>query len=136
MNEGDAPEIGPGQLDAVLKFLPPLQGNFGEWSARPGHFPAFLSSSQVNDFVQTLYQQGIIFVFDWTSWREQAQRYQADPGSLAQADLVTLCKLLTTHVRNDRFVEGHLASVLESGLVTAILERMQQLRDAMVGGES
>jgi hypothetical protein len=123
-------------LDAVLKFLPLLQGNFGEWSARPGHFPAFLSSSQVNDFVQTLYQQGIIIVFDWTSWREQAQCYQADPGSLAQADLLTLRKLLTTHVRSDRFLEGHLASVLESGLVTAILERMQQLRDAMLGWES
>jgi hypothetical protein len=52
------------------------------------------------------------------------------------ADLLTLRKLLTLHVRGDRFVEGHLASVLESGHVTDILERMQQIRDAMVGGES
>jgi hypothetical protein len=136
MNEADAPEIGLGQLDAVLKFLPLLQGGCGEWAGRPGQVPVFLYSSWVNDFVLTLYQQGIIIAFDWTGWREQAKRYQADPGSLAQADLLTLLKLLTLHVRGDRFVEGHLASVLESGHVTAILERMQQIRDAMVGGES
>ncbi len=136
MNEGDAPEIGPEQLDAVLKFLPLLQDNFGEWSARPGHFPVFLYSQPVNDFVQTLYRQGIIFVFDWTSWKERAERYIADPGSLADADLLTLRKLLTTHVRSDRFVEGHVAGVLKSGHVTDILERMQQLRDAMVRGDS
>lgn len=136
MNEADAPEIGPAQLDAILKFLPLLQGGCGEWAVRPGQVPAFLYSSWVNDFVLTLYQQGIIIVFDWVDWKEQAERYQADPARLARADLLTLRKLLTLHVRADRFVEGHLAGVLESGHVTAILERMQQIRDVMVGGES
>ena len=46
-------------------------------------------------------------------------------------DVLSLCKLLTTHVRTDRITEGHLANVLESGHITAILRRLKQIRDAM-----
>jgi hypothetical protein len=35
------------------------------------------------------------------------------------------------HVRADRFVEGHLASVLESGHITAILRRLRGIREQM-----
>jgi hypothetical protein len=41
---------------------------------------------------------------------------------------MTLRKLLTTHVRADRFVEGHLAGVLESGHMLAILRRLKDIR--------
>jgi len=44
---------------------------------------------------------------------------------------VVVCELLTAHVRGDRFVEGHLASVFESGHITAILRRLKQIREEM-----
>jgi hypothetical protein len=91
-------------------------------------------SPEVNNFVQTLYEQGIIYVFDWTSWKEEAEHYQSDPHSLKGADILTLRKLLTAHVRADRFVEGHLASVFESGHITTILRRLKQIRDNMAAG--
>jgi Family of unknown function (DUF6508) len=56
-----------------------------------------------------------------------------DPALLAQADLLTLRKLLTAHVRQDRFIEGHLAQMLENGHISAILRRLRELRDARAG---
>ncbi len=135
--EDTAQEVRPGQIDAVLKYLPIFEGGDfepGEWLTREGCFPNFLYSPEVNDFIQTLYEQGIIYVFGWTSWKEEAERYQSDLNSLAGADLLTLRKLLAAHVRADRFVEGHLASVFESGHITAILRRLKQIRDKMAGG--
>jgi hypothetical protein len=130
VSENAASHIGPRQLDAVLGFLPTFESpgyQFGEWNGA-GYFSY---SSEVNDFIKTLYAQDVIISFDWTSWRREAQRYQTDPRTLETADLLTLCKLLTLHVRADRFSEGHLANVLESGHITAVLRRLKQIRDQM-----
>jgi hypothetical protein len=107
---------------------------FGAWSTQPDHFPRFVYHPEVNDFVRTLYAQGILYVCDWKRWGEEAERYQSHPDLLKAADLLTLRKLLTLHVRADRFVEGHLASVLESGHITAILWRMKHFFDEMTKG--
>jgi hypothetical protein len=53
------------------------------------------------------------------------------PGALETANLLTLRKLLTVHVRKDRFVEGHLARMLECGHITAILRRLREVRAGM-----
>jgi len=129
MSENVASRVGPGQIDAVLEFLPAFQSpgyKFGEW-ADAGYFSY---SPEVDEWIRTLYEQDFLLPFDWTRWKE-AQRYRSQPGALETADLLTLRKLLTTHVRADRFVEGHLASVLESGHVTAILRRLKQIRGQM-----
>ena len=39
-----------------------------------------------------------------------------------------LQKLLTTVIRQDRFVTGALAGAFESGLLTAVVRRVEQLR--------
>jgi len=125
-----ASHIGPQQVDAVLEFLPAFESpgyKFGEWTDA-GYFSY---SPEVDDLIRTLYEQNFLLPFDWTRWKEEAQRYRSGPGALETADLLTLRKLLTTHVRADRFVEGHLASVLETGHVTAVLRRLKQIRGQM-----
>jgi hypothetical protein len=94
-----------------------------------GQFPYFSFSHEVDEFIDTLYKQDMIIPFDWRNWREEAQHYQTDPEALERADLLTLRKLLTVHIRTDRFAEGHLASVFESGHITAILHRLKQVRE-------
>jgi hypothetical protein len=134
MSQGDMPQIGPGQLDAILRFLPIFERPnyvFGEWQYPQGRFPYCLTSSDVNDFDKVLYEQRIVIPFDWPSWQEEAFRYHSDPDALETADLLTLSKLLTTHVRKDRFAEGHLASMLECGHITAILRRLKAIREEM-----
>jgi hypothetical protein len=139
MNETSVPEIGPEQIDAVLEYLPTFERpgyQAGEWRTREGSFPSFVYHSEVTDFIQTLYEQGFVIYLDWTSWREHAERYQSDSASLAEADLLTLRKLLTVHVRADRFVEGHLAGVFASGHIAAILRRLEQVRDEMAESDT
>lgn len=136
LNDSDIPDIGPEQIDAVLRFLPVFETpgyRFGEWVVREGHMPWYQTRAEVNAFVKVLYAHDFVVRFDWMSWQEQAQTYQDDPGALAQADLLTIRKLLTLHVRQDRLVEGHLASVLEGGHVAAILRRLKRIREVLRG---
>ena len=49
-------------------------------------------------------------------------------GVFEQATVLELARLLTVVIRSDRFGEGALAVALESGLVTAVLRRIEQLR--------
>lgn len=133
-SQADMPQIGPEQLDAILRFLPIFERPgyvFGEWHYPPGRFPYCSTSSEVNDFDKALYKAGLVLSFDWPSWQLEAQRYYTDPDVLETADLLTLSKLLTTHVRKDRFVEGHLVSMLECGHITAILRRLKTIREEM-----
>ena len=126
----DPTHVTPEQIDAVLGFLPLFEQPgvvFGEWQTPQGQMPYYAPSRQVLDFVQALYDEHLIVVFDWGAWQEEVERYRSDPQALAEADLLTVRKLLTAHVRKDRFVEGHLGSVFESGHMTAILRRMREI---------
>lgn len=134
MSDDSYPEIGKVQLDAVLRYLPIFESpdyQFGEWHGPEGQFPFFVTSRDVDEFVQTLYDQEIIVIFDWMSWGEEVDRYSGNPSALEAADLVTVRKLFTAHVRAERFSEGHLAEVLESGHIASILRRMKRIRDQL-----
>jgi hypothetical protein len=134
MSKDSVPEIGLQQINAILKYLPIFEkqdDQFGQWVEQEGQFPYFSFSPEVDEFISMLYKQNMIIAFDWTSWSEEAERYQTDPAALEAADLLTLRKLLTAHVRADRFVEGHLASVFESGHMIAVLRRLKQIHDDM-----
>jgi hypothetical protein len=123
------------QAAAVLKFLPIFTQpgySFGEWISPAGHFPFYSLSAEVSDFVEALYANGFVVSFDWPSWQSEAECFVTDPQALSQADLLDLQRLLTTHIRKDRFVEGHLATMLESGHITAILQRLAQLRPVLL----
>ena len=134
MSEDSIPDIGPEQLDAALRFLPIFEQPgyvFGEWHGREGHIPYYAINEDVMEFVNVLYVEQIVFSFNWTRWQEEAQKFVDEPEALKTADLLVLRKLLVTHVRTDRFVEGHLASMLESGHITAIVKRLKEIRRQM-----
>jgi hypothetical protein len=80
-------------------------------------------------FLDALHKHGWLSPFDWTAWQDEAERYLKDPAALASADLDTLRKLLTLHVRKDRFCDGHLLEMFESGNITAILRRLKVLAE-------
>ena len=130
------PEIGNEQIDAILGYLPHFEQSsfkFGEWGTREGQMPFFSFGDEAAKFVSALYRHGLIIPFEWRGWKEEAKQYQIDSEALATADLLTILKLFTLHVRTDRFAEGHLAQVYEKGHLTAILQRLKQLRDEQVG---
>jgi hypothetical protein len=125
-----AQPISKDQIKAIIHFLPIFTSEgfqFGHWTSEKGVFPYFTLSREAHAFYKTLYDNGWIIPFDWGSWQEEAVRYVNNETLLKEADLETLRKLLTTHVRKDRFCEGHLDYMFECGHITAILERLQQL---------
>jgi hypothetical protein len=43
---------------------------------------------EVEAFVQALYDQEIIYAFDWPSWGDEARRYVSEPEAVENADLL------------------------------------------------
>ncbi len=91
-------------------------------------FPYYELSADAKEFVGGLYDRGLVATFDWPAWQEVAETYVSDPELLAEAPMDDCLRLLTTHVRADRFCEGHLVAMLESGHVAAVLRRMREIR--------
>ena len=73
--------------------------------------------------------------FDWGEWNwtDQAQRFERDPETVADASARELAQLLTALIRGDRFSEGTLAEAYRSGLVTAVLRRIDRLHREAAG---
>lgn len=111
---------------SVVAFLAVFEKpgyKFGRWQAPDGQIGYYEYGSEVLSFIETLYTASVVVDFAWGPWQQQALGYWENPSGLHRARLSTLRKLLTLHVRKDRFVEGHLASMLESGHITDILKR-------------
>ncbi len=82
-------------------------------------------SKTASQFYQAVYDLGWVLTdFDWSLW-DEGQRFIDDPEALAQADLADIERLLTTHLRQERFCEGHLDAMYESGHLTGILNRLK-----------
>ena len=131
---------GPPRLDNLAAFLPAFADP--EFSVgSPGGPTYFDYSEAVNRFVDVAYEDGWVSPeVDWPSWKEteEARRLRDVPTAIPEATAEQLQKLLTTVIRQDRFVTGALAGAFESGLLTAIVRRAEQLRLAAVaeGSES
>jgi len=89
-----------------------------EYGPEAGRLMAFLASSR---FVQP---------FDWPAWQDQAERYVEEPQRLRSASMADIQRLLTTHLRKERFCEGHFAAMLSRGHIAAIVARVAELAGA------
>jgi Family of unknown function (DUF6508) len=126
----------PSGIEAVIKFLPIFE------AIAPDDFAHLMGSTDVAGeipfmghleyhpavykFMDACYENGMVLSFDWGAWAHEARGYMRDPQLVMSARLNTCKKLLTTHLRAERFCDGHLEEVLRSGHITAILQRLQQ----------
>lgn len=78
----------------------------------------------VGDFGQIMYDLNLVIDFDWGSWDEG--RILADNESFENLDSITLLKLLTAFIRNNRFRDGALASRFEDKSITKILVQLKK----------
>jgi hypothetical protein len=95
----------------------------------PYTFPSFEYSDVANRFQKMLYDAGWIQDFDWPEWKDgpEGKKLFGHGQAIATADCDQLAKLLTTLVRQDRFVEGLLAKAYEDKILLAIVERAESL---------
>jgi hypothetical protein len=121
----------PPNWDAIVALLPTIEAadfRAGTWHSPPGALPHFEATPSTTRLIEVLYESGVVNDFDWPAWQKRAERLVRDPQALSRAQLPTLRRLLTVHVRKERFCEGHLAAMLESGHIAAILRRVAELR--------
>jgi len=126
-------KISAEQIDLILSFLPIFeQENFeaSQVVAPDGQFPYHILSDAVRQFLQVFYDNDFLVSFDWSDWQDEARRYFAQPELLQTADVLILRKLLTLHIRKDRFLEGHLPTMIQCGHISAILRRLKALKEA------
>lgn len=125
-------------FEAILAYLPEFESPgfaFTEpFAFRPQRDDVLVVnepclSPLVMDFIDDLYRHGWIIAFDWTQW-DLRPLFDEEPELIASASVDTLRRLLTTHLREDCFCEGHLLEVLESGCINAILRRLRRLYEA------
>jgi len=124
------------ELELLLSLIPELQsheGPFGEHDfSTEGdtlHMGPFIYSPLLEKISSGIQESGLKFPFDWPAWQDEAQRICYEPGLLESADLETIRRLLTLHLRKERFCEGHLAAVCEEGLMLRTLQRLKELVD-------
>ena len=84
-------------------------------------------SNIADKLISCIYKAELLFLFDWTEWKKEAEWICGDPELIRKADLMTVRKLLTLHVRKERFCEGHFASMCENGVILLILKRVKVL---------
>ena len=118
------------RLDAIAAFLPAFEAqDFSVGSIKT--LMHFDYSEPVLRFQETAYEDGWVSPeVDWPAWTEteEARRLRDDRTAIEAATVEQLQKLLTTVIRQDRFVTGALAGAFESGLLTAVVRRVEQLR--------
>jgi uncharacterized protein len=88
---------------------------------------AYPIDAQVGErLVDAISEHNVIVNFDWASWEDEAQRFH-DPDVVRIASLAEVRRLLTLHVRKERFVEGHIAAMILRGHLSALLRRLSEL---------
>ena len=90
--------------------------------------PYYTPSPIAMEFVGGLDEKGLLVPFDWMAWSNTADSYIRNPESLLDASADVCFKLLFLHIRADRFTDGHLAKMLESGHIITILKRLREIR--------
>lgn len=117
-------------IKGLLQFLPLLQNQeavytrIGYW----GDMTSRVSAITARELYQYLYRHGFVLEnFEWMHWSEQALSFEDDRTRLATADLPTIYKIITAHIRADHFSAGHYDSILENGFLADVLARMKQI---------
>lgn len=127
---------------AIVAFLPAMEardhefGHFGPMVRNEkdyGIWPGFYKPEVTDQWLQALYDHHFIDPeFNASRWTPEAERYMADLQLAAKARCATIRRLLHYHVRCDRFVDGHLLSVWQSGHLLAVMCRLAALHAAGV----
>lgn len=121
-------------LDRVLAYRPVFErqsNDLYEVRLDLSMFDPYVYAPEVDEFIQLLYRENLVTDFNWTAWTREAEQFMSDSQRLESADLETIQKLLTTHVRAERFSSGHFAKMIQTGHILAILNRLAGIRSQM-----
>ncbi len=121
----------PRHIANLLEFIPVFE--VPEFC--PGHdIPMDEEGWPLEDFVKTVsrfmdacYKNGFVIRFNWEAWDVEALGYVRDPALLKEADLSVVRRLLTWHVRQNRFAKDHLSGMIANGHILTVLKRLREI---------
>jgi ADP-ribosyl-[dinitrogen reductase] hydrolase len=130
----DLGKISPEGIARLVSFLPELtptgDGRLKD-SPEADAGRGFLESPPLPkaavEFMQACYDEGFVQSFDWMAWGNTRPPELRSDATLEDADLRTIVKLLTFHMRADRFDVGHLHEALSQGAIEKILRRLSEI---------
>lgn len=119
--------------DRLFRLLPEIEKAtvFGELKGGSElndgsiQMPFWSRSKIADDFLVVFHSINLSVIFDWASWKEGKNILNQKDVDLNKLDTLTLCKLLTTIVRADRFNDGYLISCFENGIVPKIIKAIK-----------
>ncbi len=118
-------------IDALLHFLPYFnddRARFGtEVSITDGCIAPSILTPKSMEFYEACYEHNFVQDFDWGEWSQSRQGMVSCGEGIEDLDLAGIGRLLTAHIRGDRFCDGHLLGVMRSGQMAHILERLMEL---------
>jgi hypothetical protein len=127
--------INPENIDKVITFLPQIESLPTDQIQKKRQDPGQGFIDLDVDYQPTIWKlmrafedNGFVQSYDWGTWQPEAERIFHNPPLLETADLETCVKLITLHVRKDRFCSGHFGEMVASGHLAAILRRLDVLR--------
>lgn len=120
-------------LQTLTGFIPTFAVptfSAGEMKCPEGQFPYVAYSNDAKRFTRALDLTNFYYNFNWIEWRDQeGKEYVKDPSKVATASLVTIRQLFTYMMRQDRFCEGFILQLFDTGLVLAALKRLAEIKD-------
>lgn len=135
LGEVSRSELTPERMDALLEHLPILRGVAHEPAER------WEGGQKLPDGSLTLpypvYRAEVLRFFEeaaepwWTDYAYSPHAAAAmldDPSAVTCASLDQIRSMLTYCLRGERFCDGHWESLIRSGKLTSLLERLAQLR--------
>lgn len=119
----------PKDWKPLFRFIPLLRAKkgLGKWNSPEKEdgvtiMPYCVLGSTEREFLKLVYRMRLVIPFDWGKWSEGRRLVRQDVSGL---DLLTLLKLMTAIVRNDRYCEGALHSAMSNGVMLGILKAMK-----------
>ncbi len=124
---GIGAEVAKDSIDQLLALLPEFER--GEFATADAHYrQTGQYLPQIVRLCEKIFESGLVLkTFDWVSWKNAEASGVLTQEGIAQADLLTLRKILSYCVEQDRFFGGFLPMVCSSGLIPAVLRRLKEM---------
>jgi hypothetical protein len=82
----------------------------------------------VQSLLRETHRAGLVTSFDWPTWMTgRGRELTGHPEAIAAATLEECRRLLVAHLRRDRFVDGHLQAMIDSGEIPMVLRRAEEI---------
>lgn len=131
--DGESP-LNPTDIAEILALLPLLESGQRLYRRQDSNsIDPYDYGPELRRWWSSLEQGSFPLRFDWPQWLGEAQALEREPKRLAQADLLTLRKLMTYYLRTERFTSGTLAQIVDNGQLLRILRRLAELNSESDG---